>query len=248
MIRRHEMIQSPELERHVHVWCYGHWGAPVVAFPTAAGMAHEWERQGMVEALRPLIDGGRIKLYCPESNVAEAWTRRETDPRWRIQRHQRYEHFVLATLAPAIRRDCGGNMALPLAVVGASLGGFYAANFALKAPETFTYALCLSGRYEMTHFTGGFNNLDVYFNNPLAYVANLSGESLARVQQNAHLTLVCGRGKWEEGCFEETHALADALTHKGISHYRDIWGTDVSHDWPWWQRQARYHLGMRFGD
>jgi S-formylglutathione hydrolase FrmB len=22
----------------------------------------------------------------------------------------------------------------------------------------------------------------------------------------------------------------------------DLWGQDVSHDWPWWQRQLAYHL------
>ena len=34
-----------------------------------------WEAQGMIDALAPLLEGGRLKLYCPESNVAEAWTR-----------------------------------------------------------------------------------------------------------------------------------------------------------------------------
>ena len=63
--------------RSVHVWCFGHYGHPVVVFPSAAGFAHEWQAQGMVEALEPMIQAGRIKLYCPESNVAEAWTRSE---------------------------------------------------------------------------------------------------------------------------------------------------------------------------
>lgn len=245
MIRRHERLPDPHMGRPIHIWCFGHWGAPVLAFPTAAGFAHEWDRQSMVEALGGLIEAGKIKLYCPESNVAEAWTRRETDPAWRLSRHRAYERFVIENLVPWIRRDCRSDE-VRIATTGASLGAFYAANFALKYPETFHYALCMSGRYDMAHFAGGHFSSELYFNNPLAYVANLDGPALGRVRENTHLTLVCGQGAYEEGCIDETHALADLLEHKGISHQRDIWGRDVRHDWPWWRRQALYHLTRTF--
>jgi esterase/lipase superfamily enzyme len=241
MKRRHELIPSQSLGRPVHLWCYGHWGWPVLVFPSAAGMAHEWDAQGMVEVLGDLIEGGKIKLYCTESNVAEAWTQRHHHPAWRIQRHRAFEAYVTHELIPWIRHDCA-SPEMRLATAGCSLGGFYAANFALKFPELFHWALCMSGRYDITHFTDGFQNLDVYFNNPMAYVANLDGEALGRVRSLAHLVLVCGQGPWEEGCIEETHQLANLLQAKGISHQRDIWGHDVAHDWNWWRRQARYHL------
>jgi esterase/lipase superfamily enzyme len=241
-----ERVASPQLERNLSLWSYGHWGQPLVVFPTAAGFAHEWEAQGVLETLAPLVEGGRLKLYCPESNIAEAWTRREGDAAWRIQRHIAYERWVVETLVPKIREDCQ-SPGIPISAAGASLGGFYAANFALKYPETFRWSLCLSGRYSMTHFTDGFSNLDVYYNNPIAYVANLEGESLERVRRHTHLVLVCGRGKWEEGCLEETQALAELCRRQGIPHELDLWGADVSHDWGWWKRQALHHLGRRFG-
>src|SRR5512134_1392701 len=50
-----ERVHSRELGRGVSLWSYGHWGPPVVVFPTAAGFAHEWEAQGMVEALAPWL-------------------------------------------------------------------------------------------------------------------------------------------------------------------------------------------------
>ncbi len=230
----------------MHLWCYGHWGMPLLVFPTAAGMAHEWEVQGMVEALAPLIDSGQLKLYCIESNVAEAWTRRENHPAWRIQRHMVFERYVVEELVPWIRHDCLSPH-IRIGVTGASLGGFYAANFVLKFPEIFHWSLSLSGRYEMRGFTDGFDNTDVYFNNPLAYVAKLEGEHLDRVQRQTHLVLVCGQGQWEEGCIEETRALGAMLDHKGISNHTDIWGQDVSHDWHWWRRQAQFHLQRAYG-
>lgn len=243
---RHLMLPSAAMGRKVHVWQYGWFGAPVVVFPTAAGFAHEWQAQGMLDVLQPLITAGRIKLYCSESNVSEAWTKKEIDPADRIQRHLRYEKFVLETLVPFVREDCRSD-GVRLAATGASLGGMYAANMALKFPEIFDWALCMSGRYEVRNFTNGFDSADVYYNNPLAFVPNLSGEALDRVCRNTHVTLVCGRGKWEEGCIEETIALAWHLERQGIPHERDIWGTDVSHDWQWWRRQAAYHFGRRYG-
>ncbi len=246
MKRRHDLFGSAALGRQVHVWSFGHFGAPILVFPSAAGSAHEWDHQGMVEALAPLIYGGKIKLYCPESNVAESWTDKEAHPALRAERHLAYEAFIVGELVPAIRHDCR-SPEIRIAAAGTSLGAYYAANIVLKQPEIFHYALCMSGRYEITGFTGGFSNTDVYFNNPLAYVSNLDGEPLERVRRNTHLALVCGQGPWEEGCIEETHALADVLAAKGISHQRDIWGHDVSHEWPWWRRQAVFHLGRTFG-
>jgi len=125
-----------------------------------------------------------------------------------------YERWVVETLVPKIREDCQ-SPALPLAVAGASLGGFYAANLALKYPEIFRWALCLSGRYSMTHFTGGFSNLDVYFNNPIAYVAHLEGEALERVRRHTHLVLVCGRGQWRRGAWRRPRRSPSSAAGRG---------------------------------
>jgi len=246
MKKRLERVHSPQLERGISLWTYGHYGPPLLVFPTAAGMAHEWEAQGMVDALAPWLEHGRLKLYCTESNVAEAWTRRESDPEWRIRQHVAFERWVVETLVPHIRADCQ-TPEIPIGAAGASLGAFYAANVALKYPDIFRWALCLSGRYAMTHFTNGHSDAEVYFNNPLAYVANLVGEPLERIRQHTRLVLVCGQGAFEEGCIEETQALADLCHAKGIPHDRDIWGHDVSHNWTWWQRQAKFHVARRLG-
>jgi esterase/lipase superfamily enzyme len=232
--------------RKIYLWQYGHFGAPVLVFPSAAGMAHEWENHGMTEALADLIDGGRVKFYCIESNVAEAWTRRENDPAWRIRRHMDYEKFIVEELVPFIRADCRAPT-IPIAVTGCSLGAYYSANFALKFSSIFNYALCMSGRYDIGEFAGGLQNQDVYYNNPMAYVPNLNGEALEQVRRNTYLTVVCGRGQWEDGNHQEAARFAALLEAKGIPHRLDLWGADVAHEWVWWQRQAGLYLRHRFG-
>ncbi len=246
MYEKYTRIPSPELGRDVHLWQFGHFGPPVIVFPTAAGFAHEWKAQGMVEALAPLVRAGRIKLYCPESNVAETLTRKENEPSWRISRYDAYERFILDTLVPYIRADCKSDN-LRIATAGASLGALYSANMALKHPETFWWSLCLSGRYEIRPFLDHHDSLGVYLNNPLAYVYNLSGDALKTVKERTRITLVCGQGKWEEGCIEETQELGAILAHKGVNVHTDIWGHDVSHEWVWWKRQAQYHFHRRLG-
>lgn len=246
MHARHLMLESPAMGRKVHLWCYGHYGPPVIAFPSAAGFAHEWDRHGMFEVLGPLVRAGKVKFYCPESNVSQVWTDKESSIAARMQRHRAYEGFILDTLVPFIREDCRWEGA-PMTAVGCSLGGTYAALFALKYPETFRRVLCMSGRYLTTELTGKHQDSDLYFNNPLAFVPGLHGEALERLRRNTHLTLVCGRGAYEEGCIEETIALGQLLEEKGIPSVTDIWGRESRHDWDWWQRQVVVHLPRLLG-
>ena len=72
----------------------------------------------------------------------------------------------------------------------------------------------------------------------MSYVPNLNGHELERVRRHTHLVLVCGQGKWEDGNIDEARAFGYLLHTKGISHELDVWGDDVSHEWPWWRRQA----------
>ena len=144
MSDRYLRIPSQSMGRKVHLWCYGHFGPPIVVFPSAAGFAHEWQQQGMIDVLRPLLNAGKIKLYCPESNVAEAWTRKEGTLEERMFHHHRYEQFILNDLTSFIADDC--NLPNPpLQAIGCSLGAMYAANFALEALMSST--ICGRNRY-----------------------------------------------------------------------------------------------------
>lgn len=242
MFRKLDLIPSRHMGRPMNLWRYGHFGPPVLVMPSAAGMAHEWDLGGMIDTLGDWLREGRLKLYCSESNVAEAWTRKEGPPDWRIRRHMAFERYVVEELVPLIRADCRADD-MPIAVTGTSLGAFFAANLALKFPTVFRYALCLSGRYDALRLTDGFSNEDVYFNNPMAYVANMEGEYLEAVRRHTHLTLVCGQGKWENGNIEDTRRFGALLGAKGISSECDLWGHDVHHDWDWWRLQARHYFG-----
>ena len=243
MTARHLLLDSPALGRRVHLWAFGEMGRPLIVFPSNAGVAHEWQKGGMIEALSPLLAAGRIKIYCPETNVSKTFSG-EGSVEDRMAHHRAYERFVLDTLVPFIRRDCHTPDAT-MTATGCSMGAFYASLFTLKHPEVFERALCLSGRYRAS---GMFDrsNEDLYFNDPLAFLPNLSGAPLDQVRRRVHLTVVVGRGAHEAGCIRETAELGGWLKHKGIPHHLAFWGEDSRHDYTWWRRQARHYLGQLF--
>ena len=240
-MRHAELVKVPSraLGKDVYLWIHGHGGEPIVVFPSAAGMAHEWQLGGAVDVLQPRIDAGELTLYCVESNVSTSWTADHLDGAGRLAGHRRYERFVLDELMPFLRARSG--WAGRVGCAGASFGAFYAADFTLKHPDVFEWALCLSGRYRTGPFLEGADPGDAYFDQPLAFVPNLSGDALEAVRRS-HLTLVVGLGPYEGRCVDETLALAGVLSERGIPHHLDVWGHDVSHEWVWWRRQLAVHL------
>ena len=235
-------LESPALGRGIHVWCYGHFGTPLIVFPSNAGVAHEWEKSGMIEALGPLLAQGRVKIYAVETNVSRSFSG-EGSVAQRMAHHLAYEQFVMETLVPFIREDCR-SANVPMITTGCSVGALYASLMVLKHPETFRQALCLSGRYRTSRFFDSASNDDVYFNDPLAFLPNLDGIALERVRRQAHLTVVVGQGAHEHSCITETAELGTLLKRKRIPSHVAFWGKDSSHTYPWWQRQAKHYLSQ----
>jgi esterase/lipase superfamily enzyme len=246
MLRRYKTSYSPALGRSMELLVFGHYGPPLLAFPSAGGRFYDWENQGMVEAARPWLEGGKVRLFCVDGIDQEAWLNHGVDGDARGRRYRDYETYVLDQVVPFIRRECDLSED-GIAAAGCSLGAYHAANFALKYPQVFNYALCMSGRYDLEAVIGPSGSLAVYYNNPVAYAANLHGDALAEVRSNTHLALVCGQGAWEDKCLAETHRLANILAAKGISHERDLWGHDVEHHWYWWKRQLAHYLSKALG-
>jgi esterase/lipase superfamily enzyme len=236
-MRRHLEIGGGEVVVH------GHWGRPLLAFPSERGAATDWEQRGMVDGIAQLLDAGRVKLYCVTSYDAASWHDESASLEERARRHQVYERWITADVAPWIKADCGGEVEIGLA--GCSFGAYHAANFALRRADLFPLAICMSGVYDVSVVGGAWERGDaVYFQNPMDYVAHLHGDHLDWLRSRVSLLLVCGQGQWEDttGALESTRRFAGLLGDKGIRHELDLWGWDVPHDWPSWRAQLAHHL------
>jgi esterase/lipase superfamily enzyme len=236
-------LWSPAIGASGTLIAYGHWGRPVLVFPSEQGKAVDFENNGMLDAVAGLVDAGRVKVYCVDSYDAASWSNRDIPVEERARRHGAYESWVLDQVVPWVHGDCGGRA--EIATCGVSLGAYHAANIALKRADLFPLALCFSGNYDPAAWHGWGERGDAaYFNNPLDYVGNLGGDHLDWLRGRLSLLLVCGQGQWEDttGSLESTRRFAGLLAAKGIRHELDLWGHDVPHDWPSWRAQLAHHL------
>jgi esterase/lipase superfamily enzyme len=233
--------------RHVQVGggnllAYGHWGRPVLAFPSEQGPCWQYEERGMVYAVGSLLEAGRIKLYCVDSWDSGTWQAHDVPLEERARRHGAYEEWIVDEVAPSIAADAGGTT--EILVTGVSFGAYHAANFALKRADVFPIAICQSGVYDVSGVGWGERGDAVYFNNPMDYVEHLNGDHLGWLRDRVSLLLVCGSGQWEDttGALDSTRRFSGLLAEKGLRHEIDVWGPDFPHDWPSWRAQLAHHL------
>jgi esterase/lipase superfamily enzyme len=224
------------------VLVFGHYGRPVLVFPAQEGNRYEWESRGMVHALAPLLEDGRVKLYCVDSWDSAIWHDDWLTLEERARRHLAYEDWLVGHVVPLIHADSAGFQ--EILTTGVSFGAFHAANLTLRRADLFPLAVCLSGIYDVTSIGWGERGDAVYFANPSDYVAGLHGDHLDWLRSRASLLLVVGRGAWEDstGSLEQTRRFSALLAEKGIRHELDVWGEDSPHDWPAWQAQIAHHL------
>ena len=216
-------------------------GADVVA---PSGMM-----DGMVAAIAPFIDGGRVKLFCVDSIDAHSWYDFSVPPAERNARHEQYDRYITAEVVPFARRHCNDDR-LRMMTNGCSMGAYHAVNFYLKHPDLFAGTIALSGLYRLDRAEFGLVADDlpaVYFNSPLSYLSGLSDAWFFERYREGRMIVCAGQGAWEEEAVEDTRALESICREKSIPAWFDYWGHDVNHDWPWWYRQMNYFLGHLYG-
>ena len=236
-------LHMPGFDRDGTVVRHGHWGRPVVVFPSEQGRAWDYENNGMVDAVRDLIDAGRVKLYCVDSVDGLTWSDRSIPLEERAARHRGYEAWITDRVVPLIDHDSPGRT--DLMATGCSLGAYHALQIALNRADLFPLALCQSGNYDPAEWHGWGERGDAsYFTNPTDYVPHLNGDHLDWLRQRLHVVLTVGEGPWEThptGSLPSARRMAGPAERR-LSHELDVWGHDSAHDWEWWQRQLAHHL------
>lgn len=229
---------SERVGQTVNVARWGHFGQPVLLFPTAGGDFEECERFLMMKVLAPLIEAGRVKIYSVDSVAGRTWMDDRRGGGHKAWMQSRFDAFVMHELVPAIRTDCGGEVEIITA--GASIGAFNALSTLCRHPDVFRAAVCMSGTYDLTRWTKGEHTFDFHVSSPLHFVPELPEESaqLAAMRQRLVL-LATGSGKWEAP--GESWAVAHALGGRGVPNRVDVWdGWD--HDWVTWRAMLPKYL------
>jgi esterase/lipase superfamily enzyme len=230
---------SERLEQDIRLVRWGHWGQPVLVFPTAGGDAEEIERMHLVGALWPLIEAGRVKLYSCDNLAGRAFASGTGSVGYRCALLNRFEEYVAREVVPAIRADCRSD-GIEVIATGASLGAFLAVAVTCRYPWLFRAGIGMSGTYDLERLFGFQGNEDYYFATPLAFLANLGSGAMLDTLRLRFLLLAYGGGRWEAP--EDSWRLAGVLGAKNIPNRVDPWGPEYDHDWPTWRRMLPRYL------
>jgi esterase/lipase superfamily enzyme len=241
--REYHRWYSSRLGHDMVVLSYGHWGAPLLSFPTSGGDEWEYENQGIVETLGQFIDGGRMKFFSVGQVSGESFYNKGAHPFHRSYVQAQYDAYIRSEVVPFIWDSCK-SPGIPISTFGASLGAYHAVNSLLKHPDVIKRCFALSGQYDMKRFMDGMYDDNFYFNNPVDYIPNLSDHETLAQLSTCDIHIATGTGPWEHS--GSSYYLASILSRKGIPHHLDDWGPQGGHDWPYWKHQMWEYVNQLF--
>jgi esterase/lipase superfamily enzyme len=234
---------SPALQAEMPMAIYGHYGFSILLIPTAAADYLEYERFQMMEALAPVLDSGKCKIFSINSINRESWLNNEMNPAHKAIRHNQFNEYMCNEVIPFIQNHSGKDT--PIITCGASFGALHAMNLFLKYPHLINGAISMSGVYNLAEYTKGYWDDQVYFNSPEHYLPNIQDEEyLNQIRNSHHIHIYTGSGDYEDP--NASRRFSQMLWDKGIWHDLGIWGHDVTHDWPTWRMMLPFILQEKF--
>jgi len=237
-VKATERWYSDRLQQHIGLARWGHFGTPVLVFPTAGGDAEEIERNGVVDACGDLVEAGRVKLYSCDSVAGHAMVASIGSPAYRMWLLNRFHDCVRNEVVPAIVADLGGSE-MRVVASGASIGAFNALAVLCRYPDVFEAAIGMSGTYRVERFYEGQFTDDLYHSSPVHFLPDLDGSHLDLLRQRFAI-LASGQGAWED--VGESWNAGNVLGQKGIPNRVDAWGHEWPHEWPTWRRMLPQYL------
>ena len=230
---------SPSLNKDMEIVVYGHYGIPLLMFPTAGADFLEYERFQMIDSIAWFINEGKFKVYSISSINNESWLNRGMYPPHKSIRHGQYNQYIIEEVVPFIYNSCQSHV--PIITTGASVGAYHAMNHFLRIPAVFRGTIAMSGVYDLKYYTRGHYDDHVYYNSPIDFLPNVNDENyLNQMRNNLGVVIASGQGDDEDP--NSSIHLSNILNSKGIQHWLDLWGYDVKHDWPTWRDMLPYFL------
>ena len=149
-----ERWDSDRMEQPISLTRWGHYGVPVLVFPTAGGDAEEIERHQLLGHLASFIQEGRIKVYSCDSVAGEAWASGQHSAGYCSLLQNRFDSFVYEEVVPATRVDMRSD-AVEIVAAGASIGAFNAMASLCRHPDVFRTAIARRSDPLAPRRTGG---------------------------------------------------------------------------------------------
>jgi esterase/lipase superfamily enzyme len=205
---------TPHLPEPARMARWGHFGTPVLIFPTAGGDFEEIERFHLISALGELIERGQIKVYSIDGLCVRAWLSAKHPPQDGGRLLQTHDSFLYEDVLQRIREDCQNPRIEPV-LAGASRGAAIAIDGICRHPDAFRAAIGVSGVYDFAPSP-----------------ASLAGQRLERLR---HRKIILGSGAGDYENLADSQRLSQALEAKGVPCRLSLWGPTRDHTWSTWR-------------
>ncbi len=223
---------------------YGHWGRPVLVFPSERGRAWDYENNGMVGAVADLVDGGRCKLYCVDSFDEQTWSDDSLPLEERARRHGAYASWIIDRVVPWIGQDSPG---------AERRGRHRLLDGRLPRPPARPHPCRSLPRRDLPERQlrpRGMERLGRPRRGGVLHQPQRLRRPPARRPPRLAEAAAARRARRRRGPVgDPPDPLAAvgspprrAAGREGHPHELDVWGHDSAHDWDWWRKQIAHHL------
>jgi esterase/lipase superfamily enzyme len=223
---------SSRLAAPARVSRWGHYGTPVLLFPTAGGDFEEVERFHLVRALAPLIDAGRIKVFSVDGVAARTWLRGTQSLADCLRVQSAYDTYIEQEVVPRMRRDLNSD-GVEIIAAGAAFGARSAVSCIYRRPDIFRVAFAMSGIFDLSRFLQSPWPAEPQARSPLHDSSPLD-DGIRAMRLRRFIHVATGEGDYEDP--EDSRRLAAELTAIGIPHRFDPWGREFAHRWGTWHQ------------
>lgn len=234
---------SPSLSQDMPIVTYGHYGLALLLVPTAAADYLEYERFQLIDAIAPVIESGKVKVFSINSINLQSWMNKQMEGAHKAIRQNQWNQYVFEEVIPFIKGSTSYDT--PIIVAGASFGALHSMNLFLKRPDLLSGVIAMSGVYNLMEYTDGYYDEQVYYNSPAHYMPNMGeGWYLDNIRNSNHIHIFTGEGPYEAP--DAARDFAGILYSKNINYELDIWGPEWPHDWNTWRNVLPKYLQTRF--
>jgi esterase/lipase superfamily enzyme len=216
---------------------WGHFGTPVLLFPSAGGDCEEVERFRLVGALAPLINSGRIKVFSVDGSAARAWVRGTISPEDCARTQSLYDAFIDTEVVPLIRRDCQSDT-IEIIAAGTAIGAYSAISALLRLPSVYRVAIALDGIFDLSKYLVSGYTPALASVLPLHTLRTQLDDTVRR----RFAVLATGEGAYEDPA--ESERMSSALGAAGVNHKLEKWGPNYAHTWGTWGEMLPRYVGM----
>lgn len=232
---QHIPYYSNILGRNINLEVTGHWGHPILMFPSSGGQYTQNNDFGLNGSVMHFVEQGRIKLYNVETIDMMSFYDDHMNSEMKIHNYELYMQFLQKEMIPYIQDQCNSHR---IAVAGVSFGGFHASNTAFRFPDLVSHLIAMSAAFNIRNMTPLSDDIRIYYNCPDEFMQNEEGWKFN------HMQIVLGTSDWDI-CKDKNLHMSGILNTKGIEHWYDEkkW---IEHDWPLWKMAFPEYVGKFF--